>query len=361
MPIEPKAHIAALAPYPLADEAPADSGRVINLAANELAEQPSSAVLAACRAALTQENRYPEASARALRQAIAETHALTADQIVCANGSSELIGLLASAYAGTGDEVLVPRRGYLYFGTAARIAGATVTQAPSNSLTFDPEALLSAVTERTRILFLDNPGNPTCALATLEQLKALRAALPDRVLLVLDAAYGEYVTDPAYSAGAELVEETGNTLMLRTFSKIYGLAGLRVGWAYAPPAIADVLHRIRQPNNLTGVAIAGALAAVREQDLVQRRRKENAELRTSLAKTLQSDFGFTVEPSHTNFLLCAPPPNAPLNAVETARALNRKGILIRDMVPYDLPGHLRITLGTESEITALTEELKRIL
>ena len=358
MPIDAKPNIATLAPYALAAEAPPGSARVINLAANEFAESPSPAVLEACRAALASENRYPEASARALRQAIAVAHSLKADQIVCANGSSELIGLLATAYSGPGDEVLVARHGYLYFGTVARIAGASVTRADSAALTFDPDAFLAAVTPRTRILFLDNPGNPTCALANAAALRYLREKLPEEVLLVLDSAYGEYVTDPAYSTGTDLVEATDNTVMLRTFSKIYGLAGLRVGWAYAPPAIADVLHRIRQPNNLTGVSIAGALAAMGEQALVLKRREANVALRDSFAKTLQSEFGFTVQPSQTNFLLCKPPLDAPMNAIEIAEALNQRSILIRDMAPYGLSDHLRITVGEAEEMEVLKTEMQ---
>lgn len=361
MPPKAKASVAALAPYPLAAHTVAGVDRVINLASNENAEQPSKTVQDACRQALAAENRYPEASARVLREAIAAAHGLDPERIVCANGSSELISLLAHAYCSPGDEVVVGRYGYLFFKTAAQIAGAVAIPANSDHLGFVAEAALAAVTPRTRIIFLDNPSNPTGTLLNLAAVRDLRARMPDNVLLVIDAAYAEYVTDSAYSAGAELVERHSNCVMLRTFSKIYGLAGLRVGWAYAPPHVADVLHRVRQPNNLSGVSIAGAAAAVAEPALVTARRERNARLRDAFANHLRDNLGFAVVPSQANFLLVKPALDGLVGAGGLCAKMKRAGILLRSMTPYDLPDSLRITIGTAEEMGLVRDALDRVL
>lgn len=347
-------NVAALAPYPLGVASPRDGERLINLAWNENAVGPSEAVVAACRAAASELNRYPDPSATALRQALARIHGLKAEQILCANGSSEIISLLAQAYAGPGDEVLVPRHGYLYFTTASRIAGATVVPVAMAGLAFSVKAALDAVTPRTRILFLDNPNNPTGGHLTAEALKELRQGLRDDVLLVLDAAYAEYVTDPAYEAGAGLAAAGGNCVMLRTFSKVHGLAGLRVGWAYGPAAVIEQLHRVRQPNNLIGISIAGALAALGEPARAAAICAENARLREAFRRDLAA-LGIESCPSQGNFVLACFGPKA--SAV--FETLERQGIAVRPMTPYGLPVHLRITIGAASEMAAVTAALAR--
>jgi histidinol-phosphate aminotransferase len=352
-----KPSVAALAPYPLGEQTVAGVERVINLASNENAEQPSQTVQEACRQALTGENRYPEASAGVLREAIAVVHGLDPGRIVCANGSSELISLLAHAYCCPGDEVVVGRYGYLFFKTAAQIAGAIARPADSDHLGFDPDAVLAAITPRTRVVFLDNPSNPTATILHHAAVQDLRARIPGNVLLVIDAAYAEYVTDNAYNAGVELVDLYGNCVMLRTFSKVYGLAGLRVGWAYVSADVADVLHRVRQPNNLSGVSIAGAAAAVAEQELVSARRGRNAQVRDAFASHLRDTLGFAVVPSHANFLLVSPALGGPVGAGELAAKMKRAGILLRSMTPYDLPNNLRITIGTAEEMELVQDAL----
>lgn len=354
-----KPGIAALAPYPLADSADPEVGQVINLASNEHAECPSPAVQEACRRALADGNRYPEASAAGLRQAIGRAFGLDPGRIVCANGSSELISILAQAYVGIGEEVVVGRHGYLFFSTAARIAGGTPVPATARDLAIDPDALIAAVTPRTRIVFLDNPSNPIGTMLPADALSDLRRRLPADVLLVLDAAYADYVTDAGYDPGAALVETHDNVVMLRTFSKIYGLAGFRVGWAYAPSEIADVLHRARQPNNLATVSIAAAMAALVEPALIEERRNRNAAIRDDFAAVLRHDFAFEVVPSHTNFLLARPPANGALGGPELVERLRREGILVRSMAPYELPNWLRITIGTASEMAVLRAALAR--
>lgn len=350
MRLQPRSNVRNLPPYPLGESQVSGVDRVINLASNENAVQPSEAVLAACRDALLSVNRYPEASAAELRQALARHHGLDRDRIVCANGSSELISLLCHAYLSPGEEALVARYGYLYFATATRIAGAIPVPVRSDGQAFCIESALAAVTPRTKIMFLDNPNNPTGRLLDQESVRALRKGLREDVLLVLDSAYAEYVTDTNYNAGADLVESHDNVVMLRTFSKIYGLAGLRVGWAYAPLDIADLLHRVRQPNNLGAPAIAGAIAALDERERVKDIRETNAHLRLSMTEAMQA-LGFEVAPSQTNFLLATIPPDQGINAIELYERLKQQGIIVRPMSAYGLPESLRITIGTEPEMS----------
>lgn len=350
-------NIAALAPYPLAERSADGSVPAINLASNENSAGPSEQVLEAVRAAYGDLNRYPEASAAALREAIGRQHGLDPDRIVCANGSSELVLLIANAFLSPGAEVLVSRTGYLLFATAAQIAGADVVRVDTQNLVFDVEAALAAVTPRTRLLFLDNPNNPSGTIIGREALRALRIGLRPDILLVIDAAYAEYVTDTDYEAGASLVDEFHNCVMLRTFSKIYGLAALRVGWAYAPPGVADLLHRIRQPNNLAAPSIAGAAAAVGDGARVAAISADNAAVRADFTGALRS-LGATVPNSQSNFVLATFNQHHRLDCRELYEGLKRNGILLRPMDPYGLPDSLRITIGTRQEMRTVADAIE---
>jgi len=251
-------------------------------------------------ACANQLHRYPDGAHTALREAIAEVESLPASQIICGAGSDELIGLLTLAYAGVGDEVLFSAHGFLMYRIYALAHGATPVTAPETNLTSDVDALLAAVTPRTRIVFLANPNNPTGTLAPYSEIERLRRLLPENILLVLDAAYSEYLDSPEED-GRALVSQ-GNTVVLHTFSKIYGLGALRLGWGYAPPDVIDVLNRIRGPFNVNSAALAAGVAAITDREYTEKMRTLNRAQRTRVTDAI-TQRGWRVVPSAANFVL----------------------------------------------------------
>jgi histidinol-phosphate aminotransferase len=346
----PKRHISFLAPYALADLTAGGSGRTIQLAQNENASPPSTAALEAARATLTNVNRYPEGDAASLRHAIAAAEKLQPERIICAAGSMELLSLLAQSYLAPGDEAVVSQYGYLFFRSVIELSGAAVVLAPERDYVADIDAMLDKVGPKTRMVFLANPNNPTGSLLGNAELSAFRASLRDDVLLILDGAYAEYVTQPGFDPGIELVKATSNTVMLRTFSKIHGLAGLRVGWGYFPQAIADIVNRVRLPNLVTAPALAAAEVAIADRVHADGMRRSNAEIRDRFAEALRG-MGLAPLPSHTNFVLL--PFAAPTEAAAAQEFLKAQGIVIRPMGGYDLGHCLRITIGASDEMAAL--------
>ncbi|MBP5856482.1 histidinol-phosphate transaminase [Marivibrio halodurans] len=328
------------------------------LSANENPLGCSPAAVEAFRAAAPHLNRYPEGGSVELRQAIGAVHGLDPAHIVCGAGSDELITLLIRAYAGPGDEVLYSRHGFLMYPITARTVGAVPVAAPESNLATDVDQMLAHVTERTRIVFVANPNNPTGSWVPARDLERLRAGLPEHVLLVLDSAYAEYVEADGYDDGRRLVEAGRNTVMTRTFSKIYGLAALRLGWCYAPANVVDVLNRLRSPFNINAAAQAAGLAAVRDQDFVKRSIAENAAQRLRLTQSLQQ-LGLDVPPSVCNFVL------AGFADEETATAANAyllsRGVIVRVMAAYGLPRYLRVTVGTSEEVTRLLDGIADFL
>jgi histidinol-phosphate aminotransferase len=313
---------------------------------------PSPKAVAAFRAAASDLHRYPDGGAEQLRAGLARRFGLEAERIVCGNGSDELIALLSRAYAGPGDEVLFSRHGFLMYRLSALAAGALPKAAPESDLRSDVEALLALVTPATRILYLGNPNNPTGSYLTAREVETLRQRLPAEVLLVLDAAYAEYVEAPDYEPGIGLVRAGDNTVMLRTFSKIYGLAGLRLGWAYCPPGIADALNRVRGPFNTSLPGQAAALAALEDEAHETHSRTHNRIWRGWLVEAL-TDAGYRVYPSVGNFLLVE------FTDADAADAfLKSRGLILRKMGAYGLPQCLRITIGTEAETRATAAALE---
>lgn len=328
------------------------------LSANENPLGCSPAAVEAFRAAAGHLNRYPEGGSVDLREAIGAVHGLDPAHIVCGAGSDELITLLIRAYAGPGDEVLYSRHGFLMYPITARTVGAEPVAAPESNLATDVDQMLAHVTERTRIVFVANPNNPTGSWIPAGELERLRAGLPEHVLLVLDSAYAEYVEADGYDDGRRLVDAGRNTVMTRTFSKIYGLAALRLGWCYAPANVVDVLNRLRSPFNINAAAQAAGLAAVRDQDFVKRSVAENAAQRLRLTQSLQQ-LGLDVPPSVCNFVL------AGFKDEETAAAANAyllsRGVIVRVMAAYGLPRYLRVTVGTSEEVTRLLDGIADFL
>jgi histidinol-phosphate aminotransferase len=351
----PRPHILSLAPYALADLSVAGRLRAIHLAQNENATPPGAAALQAVQAAMANINRYPEGDAGTLRHAIAAAENLSADRIVCGAGSMELLALLAQAYLGPGDEVVVSEYGYIFFRTVTELAGARFVLAPEREFSTDIDAMLSRVGPRTCMMFLANPNNPTGSLLSRAALRSLRASLRGDIILVIDAAYSEYVTEADYESGAELVDTTPNTVMIRTFSKIHGLAGLRVGWGYFPAPIAQIINRVRHPNNVSGLAIAAATAAIADRAHVAGMRRANADLRTWFTQELRQ-MGLVPRDGHGNFVLL--PFASPESAAAARQCLKTLGVVVRPMPAYGLDQCLRITLGTQDELCVACEALQ---
>jgi len=355
----PRPGILEIKPYVGGEASVPGVARVVRLASNENPLGTGKAARAAYRSLSGVLNRYPDGSASALRRAIAETEGLDGERIVCGAGSDELISLLTNAYAGPGDEVLYSQHGFLMYSIAARSVGATPVAAPEVDLVASVDSLLGRVSERTRICFLANPNNPTGSYLSADELRRLRENLPENVLLVVDAAYAEYVTARDYTSGRELVEAHDNVVMIRTFSKIHGLAALRLGWAYCPPAVADVLQRIRGPFNVSEPALAAGTAAVGDLDHVTRSRDHNRRWRDWFS-TRARRMGLQVFASEGNFLLLRfPDPRRP--AGEALAALKARGILLRGVGAYGLPDCVRITIGTRQDMRASADALGEFL
>ena len=344
----PRPGIMDIAPYVGGSHAVTGIDRVIVLSANENPLGPSPKAKEAYDAMADELHRYPDGGAVALRQAIGKRFRLDPDRIVCGAGSDELISLLIGAYAGPGDEVLYSQYGFLMYAISAKAAGATPVTAPEKNLTADVDSLLEHVTENTRMLFLANPNNPTGTCLPASELRRLRENLRADVLLVIDAAYAEYVKRNDYEAGLELVATTGNTVMTRTFSKVYGLAALRIGWCYAPAAIAGVLNRIRGPFNVSAPAIAAAVAAIKDGAHMDQAVAHNDRWLTWVTGELEA-LGLEVTPSVANFVLIHFPGSQGKSAADADAALSAKGILLRRVEGYGFPNALRMTIGTEDE------------
>ena len=356
MPLIAQSHVQALSPYELAEMGKPGA---IQLASNEAAIPASPLAIEAAREATASPHLYPDTEARALREALGDVHDIEPERIVCTAGSMEVILYLALAYLGPGTEALTSRYGYLFFDTATRIAGGRAVRAEEPGMTVDIDHLLRAVTPETRILFLANPNNPTGTLLDTQSIRALERDLPDHVLLVLDAAYGEFVSDPAYDDGLALARESSRTVVLHTFSKIHGLAGMRIGWAYGPPDVVDMVHRLRLPNSLTAPSLAAAHAAVRDTAHVDHHRDLNNRLR-ALFEDAVTPMGLETVPGHGNFVLVRFPGGAD-QAAKTYDALKQRDIILRPMGGYRLPDCLRVTLGPEDHLTTAIDALRDVL
>jgi histidinol-phosphate aminotransferase len=356
---EPRRGILDIAPY-IGGESKAEGvGRVIRLASNESALGPSPRAIAAYRAQSAEIYRYPDGGSVALRQAIGRRYGLDPARIACGTGSDELISLLARAYAGAGDEVIYSRHGFLMYPIAAQSAGATPVAVPEPRLIADVDGMLARVNARTRLVYLANPNNPTGTFLPRDEVRRLQRGLPASTLLVVDAAYAEFVTRNDYEAGIELVDGAENVVMLRTFSKIYALAGLRIGWAYASPAVIDVLNRVRGVFNVNLPAQAAAVAALEDVAAVDRAREHNDIWRPWLERELGA-LGLRVTPAVANFVLVHFPAK-PKDAGAAWNFLKARGILTRQMGAYGLPEHVRITVGLEEEMRAVVAALADFL
>ena len=355
--LKPQPRILEIDPY-VPGESKATAAKIIKLAANENPLGASPQVVAAYKALADNLHRYPDGGAVALRAALADFHKIDASRIVCGTGSDEIITLLCKAFSGPGDEVLYSEFGFLMYPIAALAAGASPVKAPEVNRSTDLQALLECVTDKTKIVFLANPNNPTGSLVARDDLLTFRKLLREDILLVIDSAYAEYVTDSQYTDGKDLVDQFDNVVMLRTFSKAYGLSALRVGWSYSSVGIADILNRIRGVFNINTPGQVCAVAALADQDFIKASVANNTKMRAWVTAELR-EMGIHVYPSSANFVLFSL--ETPERASTVLHFLKGRGILLRGMKAYALPDCLRLTIGLESDMQAVVSTLKEYM
>ncbi|PKQ06060.1 MAG: histidinol-phosphate transaminase [Alphaproteobacteria bacterium HGW-Alphaproteobacteria-11] len=342
----PQKGILEIEPYVGGRAGVTGAAKVFKLSANETPLGASPRAREAFLSAAESMALYPDGGADELRAVIAARYGLNAERIVCGAGSDELLHLLAQAYLGEGDEAIATEHGFLVYPIVTSAAGATCIQVKEKKLRTDVDAILAAVTPRTKIVFIANPNNPTGSYIPAEEVRRLQQGLRPDILLVLDAAYSEYVNRNDYEAGIELVATSENVVMTRTFSKIYGLAALRLGWMYAPAHVADVINRIRGPFNVSIPALKAGVAAMRDTGHVDTARVYNDTWIAWLTEEI-GKLGLDVAPSVANFLLIGFPDEPGRRAVDADAFLMQRGLILRQMAAYGLPNHLRLSVGTE--------------
>src|SRR3954467_4787311 len=334
--------------------------KIHKLSSNETPLGPSPRAMEAVKRSASELAFYPDGAATRLREAIAAKYGLDPARIVCGAGSDELLNLLTHAYVGPGDEGVFTQHGFLVYRIAILASGGKPVVVPETAYTADADAILAAVTPRTKIVFLANPNNPTGTYLPFDQVKRLHAGLPPQVLLVLDAAYAEYVRRNDYASGLELVATSENVVMTRTFSKIYGLAGLRLGWMVAPAEVVDAVNRIRGPFNVNAPALAAGAAAIADDGHVAAAVAHNEEWLAWLSREI-SALGLEVTPSVGNFVLIHFPVEPGRTARDADASLPRRGLVLRGVGAYGLPNALRMTIGDAEANRLVVEALAEFL
>jgi histidinol-phosphate aminotransferase len=338
----------------------AGAGPVVKLSSNETPLGPSPMAVEAFREASSRLDRYPDGAQTELREAIGASFGLNPANIVCGAGSDQLFHLLAQAYLGPDDEAIYTQHGFLVYNIAILAAGATPVVAPEYSYSANVDAILERVSASTRMVFLANPNNPTGTYLPMSEVRRLREGLPHKAMLVLDGAYAEYVRRNDFDAGADLVTEWGGTVMTRTFSKIYGLAAARLGWAYCPIEVADALNRIREPFNVSTPAMAAGIAALADPGHIERASLFNEQQRGWLADEIRA-LGLPVTESVGNFVLVHFPSEPGKTADDADMFLLDRRIIVRQVGAYGLPNALRITVGLEADNRAVVEALRQFV
>ena len=353
---QPRPGVLAIDPYVPGKSAAPGVARVFKLSSNETPLGPSPHAIAAYRAVADHLQDYPDGAATPLREAIGRAFGLDPGRIVCGAGSDDLLNLLADAYLQDGDEAIHTTHGFLVYPIATLGSGAKPVAAAEKSYTADVDAIVAAVSARTKIVFLANPNNPTGTYIGFDEVKRLHRALPAHVLLVLDAAYAEYVRRNDYESGIELVATSDNVVMCRTFSKIYGLAALRLGWMYGPAHVVDAVNRIRGPFNVNAAAMAAGVAAVADAAHIEAARAHNEKWLAWLSAEIRK-LGLEVTPSVANFVLIHFPKQKGRTAVDADAFLTGRGLILRRVAAYHLPDALRMTVGTEEANRLVVEAL----
>jgi histidinol-phosphate aminotransferase len=357
----PKQWIMDIAPYVPGRSATDDGRKVAKLSSNENPLGTSDHAKAAFNTHATDLARYPDASAAALRDAIAAKYDLDPARVIYGTGSDEILHLIAGAYAGPGDEVIQVRYGFAVYEIATRRVGATLVVAPDRDYATDVDAILAAVTPATRIVFVANPNNPTSTFTPRDEIARLHAGLPADVMLVIDQAYAEYLDADEDDWGLELAKTQANVIVTRTFSKIYGLAAERIGWGYGSAEAVAAMHRIRAPFNITSAGQAAAIAALHDVAFVDHSRTHNATWRAWLSDEVakMGNAGLRAIPSKTNFLLVLF--EGAVSAETAYKRLMDEGFIVRWLPGQGLANGLRITIGTEEETRGLAEALRKIV
>src|SRR3954451_3110941 len=354
----PNPGILDIAPYtPGKSPKPEPGRKVFKLSANETPFGPSPKAIEAFKSVVTHLEYYPEGTSRVLREAIGRAFGLDPNRIICGAGSDEILNLLAHAFLGQGDEAISTTHAFLVYPIATMGCGAKNVVAAESNLTCDVDAILKAVTPRTKLVWLANPNNPTGTYIPFDEVKRLRAGLPPHVVLVLDAAYSDYVSRNDYELGIELVATTENTVMTHTFSKIHGLASLRIGWMFGPAHIVDAVNRIRGPFNVSTPAMLAAVAAIEDTGHVQMSKNFTEHWRGWLTDEI-SKLGLKVTPSVANFVLIHFPQDKGKTSAEADAYLTRRGLVLRGLNNYGLPHSLRMTIGTEEANRLVVDGLR---
>ena len=357
---QPRPGVLDLEPYVPGKSGAPGVARVFKLSANETPLGPSPKAIEAFRSVAGHLEDYPEGTARLLREAIGKQYGLDPARIICGAGSDDLLNLIGDAYLKDGDEAIYPKHGFLVYPIATLGSGATPVVAEEKEHTADADAILAKVSDRTKVVWIANPNNPTGTYMPYDELKRLQRSLPKHVLLVVDAAYSEYVRRNDYDAGIELVATCDNVVMTRTFSKIYGLAALRLGWLYGPAHVVDAINRIRGPFNVNAAAIAAGIAAIQDSAHVEASRAHNEKWLAWLMTEIRK-LGLEVTPSIANFVLIHFPDVKGRTAEEADAFLTQRGLILRRVGAYKLPNALRMSVGSEEAnrlaVSALAEFL----
>ena len=334
--------------------------KIFKLSSNETPLGPSPRAIAAYESVAAHLEDYPDGSASELREAIGRAFGLDPEHIVCGAGSDDLLNLLARAYLADGDEAIHTTHGFLVYPIATRGTGARPVVAAETDYTANVDAILAAVTEKTKVVFLANPNNPTGTYISFDEVKRLHRSLPPQVLLVLDAAYAEYVRRNDYESGIELVATNDNVVMTRTFSKIHGLAALRLGWMFGPAHVVAAVNRIRGPFNVNAPAIAAGIAAIEDHEHQERAREHNTRWLAWLSQEI-GKLGLKVTPSAANFVLIHFADAKGRTAKDADAFLSARGLILRRLGPYKLPNALRMSVGTEEANHLVVAALKEFL
>jgi histidinol-phosphate aminotransferase len=352
MPVQPLPAILGIEPYKGGESSLAGFEKPIKLASNENPLGQSPRVRDALLEAVRTLERYPDGHAVALRAAIGERYGIDPARLVCGAGSDEIFQLLARGYLAPGDEIVQSQYAFLVYRLVAQQSGAVVRTAADTAFTADVDAMLALVGPKTRIVFLANPNNPTGTYLPYAEIKRLHAALPETVLLVLDGAYAEYVDRNDYASGIELAGAFDNVLMTRTFSKIHGLAALRLGWAFGPQSVIDTLNRVRGPFNINSLALSAGIAAIQDLAFTDESARFNTAERDRVCDAL-AEMGLRFTPSVANFVLAHFPQSAGRTALDMDRHLRSRGLIVRLVGSYGLPDALRLSIGTRADNDAL--------
>jgi histidinol-phosphate aminotransferase len=357
---QPRPGVLAIDAYVPGKRSAPGVAKIYKLSSNETPLGPSPNAIAAYGAVGRHLEDYPDGSASDLREAIGRAFGLDPARIVCGAGSDDLLNLIARAYLADGDEAIHTTHGFLVYPIATLGTGAKPVEAPETDYTADVDAILARVTPKTKVVFLANPNNPTGTYLPFDEVKRLHKGLPPNVLFVLDAAYAEYVRRNDYEAGLELVATSDNVVMTRTFSKIHGLAALRLGWMVGPAHVVDAINRIRGPVNVNSAAIAAGVAAIEDTAHQERSREHNSKWLTWLTEEI-GKLGLKVTPSVANFLLIHFPQDKGRTAADANASLMKRGLILRQVGAYKLPNALRMSVGTEAANRLVVQALAEFL